>query len=103
MWQHQPPEISPTYVQLYRSQQQLSVSSKVLNESLKDLAHVYQNVIYGRLRGQIVKSTELFCFLELEAHLWICFSSMSENAKSDVFFEISTFEGMYLSYRDRRK
>ena len=40
-----------------------------------------------------------FCFLVLEAHLWVCFSSMmSENAKSDFFLENSTFWG-YLGHR----
>ena len=43
-----------------------------------------------------------FCLLVLEAHLWVCFSSMmSENAKSELFFENSTFWG-YLGHRGPR-
>ena len=38
----------------------------------------------------------------LEAHLWVCFSSMmSENAKSGLFFENSAFWG-YLGHRGPR-
>ena len=38
----------------------------------------------------------LFHFLDLEAHIWICFSIMSENTKSGIFLGNSTFEDIYL-------
>ena len=37
--------------------------------------------------------------MELEAHLWIFFRTMSENAKSSVFLGNSTFGGIYLGHR----
>ena len=44
-----------------------------------------------------------FLFFELEAHLWMFFRTMSEEAKSGVFFENSTFEGIHPGHLGSRK
>ena len=38
------------------------------------------------------KMIQLFCFLDSEAHLWIFFGTMSDNAKSGAFFDKYDFK-----------